>query len=397
MSLYERVQTLAVFKDLYDDPVISSFFGLLELTFTQADVLAVKKAYANFIAGLYGAYQTDWTGYITGKVLSLETCCTHFAAQDNEIPRYMLDACMNELQTLSEVAALSPEYFFDDPHMPKWTAYSVDLQGEYLNRLINIGKHGYGVYADYSVFRMIKTDEGYTLQPVAHPDPVTFNDLYGYEMQHQAVIDNTKALIDGLPASNILLYGDAGTGKSATVKATVNLLKDDGVRLIEISKKHLRALPALLDGLSGNPLKFIIYIDDLSFQDNDDDFSALKAVLEGSVAARSQNTVIYATSNRRHIVKETFSAREGDDVHRNDTMQETISLSERFGIKILFEKPNLDQYQEIVLGLAKQAGLDEDEEELLERAERFAHRKSGRSARAARQFIEQEYVTEKEK
>ncbi|MCF0245718.1 MAG: ATP-binding protein, partial [Ileibacterium sp.] len=230
---------------------------------------------------------------------------------------------------------------------------------------------------------------GYKILPVNNPDPVRMEDLIGYQMQHETVLDNTRLLLEGRIASNILLYGDAGTGKSATVKAAVNELSGNGLRLIEVTKNQLHWLPRLLDELTANPLKFIIFIDDLSFQDNDDDFAALKAVLEGSVSARSINTVIYATTNRRHIVRETFSARGNDDIHRNDTMQETVSLSERFGIKLLFEKPNADTYFEIVRVLADQMGVTLSEAELKRKAEQFALRKSGRSARAARQLAEQ--------
>ena len=215
------------------------------------------------------------------------------------------------------------------------------------------------------------------------------SDLIGYELQRTQVIENTRALLAGQKAANVLLYGDAGTGKSATVKAVANAYADEGLRLIELTKEELHLLPKLLDELAANPLKFILFIDDLSFQDNDDNFSALKAVLEGSISARSHNTVIYATSNRRHIVRETFSQRAGDEIHRNDTMQETISLSERFGIRILYDKPNKQLYLDIVKGLADQYGLSMTEDELELEAERFATRRSGRSARAARQFVEQ--------
>ena len=159
--------------------------------------------------------------------------------------------------------------------------------------------------------------------------------------------------------------------------------------MIELGKKELHLLPKLLDVLALNPLKFILFIDDLSFQENDYDFSALKAVLEGSVSVRSNNTVIYATSNRRHIVRETFQSRQGDEIHRNDTMQETISLSERFGMKVYYEKPKKDLYLDIVYGLADQYGLTMDREVLALKAEQFALRKAGRSARAARQLVEQ--------
>ena len=209
-----------------------------------------------------------------------------------------------------------------------------------------------------------------------------------YERERQIIIDNTKALLDGKPAANILLTGDAGTGKSSTVKAVTNALWKEGLRIIEIRKDQLRAIPKILDELSENPLKFVLFIDDLSFIKDDDSFNALKAVLEGSVTAKSGNVVIYATSNRRHIIKEKFSEREGDDIHRNDTVQELVSLSERFGIHITFSKPDKKTFLHIVHHLAQENGIDMPESELDLLAERFALERGSRSARLARQFID---------
>ena len=212
--------------------------------------------------------------------------------------------------------------------------------------------------------------------------------MIDYQRQRQIIVDNTKALLAGKPAANILLSGDAGTGKSSTVKAVANALWQDGLRIIEVRKDQLRAIPKILDELSANPLKFVLFIDDLSFGKDDDNFNALKAVLEGSVTAKSSNVVIYATSNRRHIIKEKFSDREGDDVHRNDTMQELISLSERFGIHVSFSKPNKETFLRIVHYLATENGLEIPKEELDAHAERFALERGGRSARLARQIVD---------
>ena len=209
-----------------------------------------------------------------------------------------------------------------------------------------------------------------------------------FRSEQKIILDNTVALLEGRPAANILLTGDAGTGKSSTVKAVVNELHERGLRILEVRKEQLHGLPAVLDELSCNPLKFILFIDDLSFQKDDDNFSALKAILEGSVSARSRNVVIYATSNRRHLVKETFSDRDGDDIHRNDTMQEIISLSERFGIQITFQKPNKQTYLDIVRHLADERGLQYDPVRLELEAEQFALGRGGRSARAATQFVD---------
>ena len=227
------------------------------------------------------------------------------------------------------------------------------------------------------------------ITPVKHPDPQRLSDLYGYKMERQAVINNTLALLKGKPAQNVLLYGDAGTGKSSTVKAVVNEFADKGLRLIEITKEQLRDIPDIIESISSNPLKFIIFIDDLSFVAGEDCFGALKATLEGSVSARTGNTAIYATSNRRHLVKESFSDRNGDDdVHRNDTLQETLSLSARFGLRVNFSRPDKKAYVTIATELARSKGITLSDDELALKAEQFAISSgNGRSARTAKQFV----------
>ena len=195
-------------------------------------------------------------------------------------------------------------------------------------------------------------------------------------------------MLSGKPAVNVLLYGDAGTAKSSSVKAIANEFAADGLRLVEVKKNQLYQIPALLDSLAQNPLKFILFIDDLSFSANDDNFAALKAILEGSVGGRSQNVVVYATSNRRHLIKETLSDRSGDDIHEADTRQELMSLSARFGLTVTFQRPDKVRFEEILLDLAKQYGVQMPSDQLFIKGEAFAIRAGGRSPRVARQFIE---------
>ena len=393
-ELLKKLNALSVFSLINEDRVFHAFG---QCVYRYAEVPEEQIEYhGNFCGALFNLAHTDnWTEYLTKQVLSLENPCTYFAAKGQPIPHYLEEAARNDLRALSEAAAVTPEMFMDEADasiLPRWHSEPVNLEEAYFAWISEIHKRGYGDYAIYKMFHMQSAPElekGFCLKPVSAPDAVQINDLIGYELQRNQVIDNTKALLKGLKASNILLYGSAGTGKSATVKAVANAYAEEGLRLIELSKNNLHLLPKLLEELNENPLKFILFLDDLSFQDNDDDFSALKAVLEGSISARAHNTVIYATSNRRHIVRETFSQRAGDEIHRNDTMQETISLSERFGIQILFDKPDKNLYLEIVQKLAGQYGLKTDPETLAMQAERFAIRKSGRSARAARQFVEQ--------
>ena len=381
------------FKKAEND--LTVFRSLLKKEIFQA---FIHKEWAEFAEMLYTQGHTDnWTEYLKNIVLSMETPCTYFAVRGKKIPEWIEKAARHDLQVLSELAQYRLEYM--DFHHFGWNTSEIDLEQLYFERIQNIERYGFGIYANYFMFRMKlsdKTEKGFVLDPVSYPDTIELKDLVGYQMQRQQVIDNTTALLQGMKASNILLYGSAGTGKSATVKAVANTFKKDGLRLVELSKNELHLLPDLLEELNTNPLKFILFIDDLSFQENDDDFSALKAVLEGSISARANNTVIYATSNRRHIVRETFSQRAGDEIHRNDTMQETISLSERFGIQVLFDKPNKDLYLEIVRNLAKEQHLQTEEDLLLLKAEQFSMRKSGRSARTARQFVEQIACMEKQ-
>ena len=187
----------------------------------------------------------------------------------------------------------------------------------------------------------------------------------------------------------MLLYGDAGTGKSSTIKALANEYRDAGLRLVEVRRNQLFFIPNLLEQLASLPLKFIIFIDDLSFSSNDDNFASLKAILEGSVSRQASNTIIAATSNRRHLVKESVSDRFQDDLHESDTRQELLSLSARFGLVVTFQKPDKNRYLYIVKALANEYGLSVDPEELAEKAEAFALRAGGRTPRVARQFIEQ--------
>ena len=194
--------------------------------------------------------------------------------------------------------------------------------------------------------------------------------------------------MDGTGASNMLLYGDAGTGKSSSVKAVAAHFAPGGLRIIEVKKNQLYQIPSVMEELASNPLKFILFIDDLSFSGNDDNFSALKATLEGSISGCGDNCVIYATSNRRHLVKESFADRAGDELHFNDTMQETMSLASRFGLSVTFQKPDKEEYLNIVRSLAREYGIDMDEHELFKKAEAHAIRKNGRSPRTAKQFIE---------
>lgn len=385
-ALSLKLKSLAVFRNLLNDSVISSLVTLLDSADEPIDIQIDN--YGKFAYELFG-YTENLTEYVLSRVTDDENVYIKRVAMGKSISPEMQECVTFELETLSEAASLTSEQIRTmmdySVFLPEWKTSPMDFEQEYFDRCRNIEKYGYGIYAKYHMF-CVKNS---TVVPVKNPDPITLADLSGYERERTAIIQNTKALLCGKPAANILLSGDAGTGKSSTVKAVVNEFRKDGLRIIEVRKDQLVDIPAVIDELHHNPLKFILFIDDLSFNKTDDNFSALKAILEGSVSAKSNNVVIYATSNRRHIVKESFADRDnGDDIHRNDTVQELMSLSERFGLCITFVKPDKQCYLDIVKNIARQYGLDADDEKLYNDAERFALQKGGRSARIAKQFID---------
>lgn len=386
-DLHCRLRSLVIFKDILNCRTIQSLDRLFESLWEDDEVTAQIRAYSDFVSDLY-RHHNDLSSYILTLILEDENIYMIRKSHKLEISEKMYDCLLNELESLQKIAQMTSEEVRSnikyDGFLPDWDNSVYDFKAEYKNRVDNIEKYGYGIYAKYYMF--IVKDAN--IVPVKYPDEISLSELIGYEKQRQLIIDNTLALINGKPALNVLLTGDAGTGKSSSVKAIANEYRDMGLRIIEVRKDQLREIPLIIDNLSKNPLKFILFIDDLSFAKDDDNFGALKAILEGSVSARADNIAIYATSNRRHLVKESFSDREGDDIHRNDTMQELVSLSERFGLRIAFSKPSKYEYLDIVKGIAAQKGLEMPDEQLEAEAERFAIGRSGRSARAAKQLVD---------
>ena len=386
-ELQIRLNSLAIFRALLSDPVVSALLDYLNSR--SKDTAEAVSKYASFVSALYGTEKRTLAGYIQHIVNNDENAYIRMIGRGAQPWPEMEAQVEQELQILQAIADLTPEDLREGldwaGYLPIFATKQLNIVDSYHERCSNIHRYGYGIYAKHIMFYI---GENKRIVPVISPDQTRLSSLIDYKREQQIILDNTVALLEGKPAANILLTGDAGTGKSSTVKAVVNELHDRGLRILEVRKEQLHAIPAILDELNTNPLKFILFIDDLSFQKDDDNFSALKAILEGSVSAKSRNVVIYATSNRRHLVKESFSQRDGDDIHRNDTMQEVISLSERFGIQVTFQKPNKETYLGIVRHLAQEKGITMDEGELDMLAERYALGRGGRSARAATQFID---------
>ena len=386
-KLAQRLASVVIFRrNLSGGPVLGPLWRLLDAA--DADPKARAVRYGEFIEPLYERGR-DLGEYLKTALLEDENIYVKKKGAGEEIPEVLQDCLGRELRLFSDLSAISPEDIWalaGGGDLPRFTSTAYDFSEIYHRRVAEIDRHGYGIFARYTMFQV---SEAGKIVPVRSADKTQMHDLIGYEDERKKVADNTLALLRGKPAANVLLCGDAGTGKSSTVKAVANLYAPQGIRLLELRKDQLRLLPEVMGELSTNPLKFIVFVDDLSFNKNDDTFSSLKAILEGSSAAKASNVVIYATSNRRHLVKETFSDREGDDVHRGDTMQEILSLSERFGLTVLFAKPDKALYLRIVKNLAAEKGITMPEEELCLKAEAFALRKGSRSARAAEQFTDQ--------
>lgn len=390
MSKYEDIlrscETLVIFKSLKNNEVVSSLLRTLSAADAHDKDGAISE-YCEFVSLLY-KHGDNFTEYVLKQVLENENLYMLMKGE-GKTTGALLDECLaNELYLLEQLAEISCEELIAeigyDGFLPRYITEKADFSQIYADRIHSINKFGYGIYSQYHVFVI----ENGRIVPVEFPDDISLDKLSGYERERGEVIDNTLALLAGKPANNVLLYGDCGTGKSSTVKAIANEYAKDGLRLIELKKKQLHEIPAIVEQISRNPLKFIIFIDDLSFTEDDDDFAALKAILEGSVSSTAANLCIYATSNRRHLVRETFTARKGDEIHFNDTMQELLSLSDRFGLTVTYTKPDKKLYLSVVESLAEQYGIKTPIEEVRQKAEAFALSRAGRSPRVAKQFIE---------
>ena len=382
----QRLRSLVIFRELLMDPAIAGFEAVLAMA-DEDDGDAFATVCAEFESSLFESTES-WTDYLCNAVLQSENVCVRRKAH-GELSPVLADSLQRELALLNELAGLTleeilagmenaPDFF------AAWTTHPCDLPGEYARRMNEVSVKGYGMFARYHVFVV----EDGQLVPVKHPDPQRLSELPGYEKEREKVIANTEALLEGRPANNVLLYGDAGTGKSSAIKAIANEYAPRGLRLVEVKKNQLFQIPDLMDQLASNPLKFILFIDDLSFTTNDDNFAALKAILEGSVGGRAGNIAVYATSNRRHLIKETLEDRSGSDIHESDTRQELMSLAARFGLTVTFGQPDKSRFVQIVSDLAAQYGVGDDPEKLIVKAEAFAIRAGGRSPRVAKQFIE---------
>lgn len=386
-----NTERLILLRGILRDGAVASFARAVE----QDDVGEYARAYGIL---LQADMQDSFADYLSGLILRDDNLFARRAcsAEPSKALRGAMENDLHILQGLAKRTRRLPdgirsaaeegfpaiEYGKENGLFgPEWDSdKTVSRLAEFYRR------NGYGIYIGNKAF----TFDGEKLAPVLNTPEITLRDLKDYEEEKRAVENNIVSFIEGLPYSNMLLYGDKGTGKSSTVHAMLNKYAEKGLRCVEIPKEQICLINRVKEVLSSLPFKFILFIDDLSLEERDEKVTALKAGLEGSIHERSANVMIAATSNRRHIVKENFSDRE-NSVHARDTMEEQLSLSDRFGLTVCFSSTGKAEYLSIVKQLAADARLAVAEEELCSLAERWAIVKGGRSPRRAKQFVDYAY------
>lgn len=421
--LQRACASLLLYQSVLTSEVGEAFLNLLQalrhvelmqaLRHNEIDELGCLQAYGSYFKAL-AARNQSWQDYLITQILTDDNPFTRQVQHTDleKLPPALVAAAQQDLQALQFLYQCSSDFLSQWvqvaaglPIAPvAWNYEPVGainqlqlrarLQGldNWADALEELAAYyrefGTGLFAEY---RALRWQSG-QMVGIPHPDPVQLSQLVGYEYQRDALLKNTEFLLEGYQALHVLLYGSRGSGKSSLVKALLHEYGDRNLRLLEVAKSDLKDLPAIVEHLRGVPQKFIIFVDDLSFEEDDDAFKALKVVLEGNLTARPQNVVVYATSNRRHLIREFFGDRPrpsaDEEVHAWDTVQEKLSFSDRFGLTLTFEPANQPTYLKIVSELAKLAGITLSQEDLEYRALQWATRHNGRSGRTARQFID---------
>ncbi len=388
-TLQVRIAFLSTLRSLSDKPLLQAYRKVLHAY--SENIFTFGEAYGALCDHIY---RTGDPGH--EMLQSIQCDCNALTDTLDKPNPAVLDAATRDLETLRAVLALCGHDLIDQarqtfpdagnaldclPDFPRGKELpftSGDQLAEYYRN------NGYGLFAKASFFTAGLSGE---FEAVLHPDPIRLTDLKGYVRQKDQVITNTLAFLENRLANNILLYGDKGTGKSSTVKAVGNEFADRGLKIVELAPQQISLFPKLCAEAARSPYHIIVFMDDLSFDREDNNFATLKAFIEGGLIGKPDNVILYATSNRRHLVRENFSDRQGDDIHVRDTLETVTSLSDRFGLEITFSVPDKDEYLSIVDQLAEECGLTLPAQQLHLLAERFALRRNGRSPRTARQFI----------
>ena len=427
-SIVSGLERLVIYRNIYYDDVVQSFLSLADKLLKNDSSSDLINAYHSFFGllaaetelSIYPQVGNPLQNYLINLILIDENTFSVKAQEASleEMGKGLISAVKNDLRLMQQLFKVDAEDFRlkiqaeigTSIILPPWnelkTLATKDSQqsavmmkkkllatDEWSNLLQEFGSYyeqmGSGIMAKYQAFRWDSLEK--ELRGIPSPDPIRLENLVGYIKQKETLVENTKYFLAGFHSNNILLYGDRGTGKSSMVKALLHAFPHTPLRLVEITQQQLKELAQILAVLRSKPQRFIVFIDDLSFEEYEVEFKYLKAVLEGSLESRPQNVLIYATSNRRHLVKEYLSERETEEkseLHSRDTVQEKLSLADRFGINLTFTSPDKDQYLEIVARLAEERGINLPAEELQRRAMAWELWHNVRSGRTARQFID---------
>ena len=427
--MYRDIAKLIMYGDIDEDCILYQM-GEIFREFeegTQSNAVLIRKVYTQIkrlltVATDFGFDKNLWHNYLAYFLITNEnpfsiTCekigandgsVNHFARNDfaaiknlfeydfSEIEKSLGIECFTQISNYHAIK--KKELMYNKNVSEKVQALSSrmeqakDVEGFFTAVTEFYRDYGVGMFGLNKAFRIQdRTDSKLVFLPINNMDKVMLSDLVGYEIQKKKLVDNTRAFVEGKKANNVLLFGDSGTGKSTSIKAIVNEFYDQGLRMIEIYKHQFKDLSNVIAAVKNRNYKFIIYMDDLSFEEFEIEYKFLKAVIEGGVETKPDNILIYATSNRRHLIRETWSDRndvqQDEGMHRSDTMQEKLSLVNRFGVTINYSKPSQKEYFDIVIHLAAKAGIKMSEDELKAEANKWELSHGGISGRTAQQFI----------
>lgn len=427
--MYKEVAKLILYRDLGENSILRKLAGIFE-DYEKDNCSAAElttRIYEQMkalldLSTMYGFDENLWHNYLTFILLTNENSFSmtsekvgandgtvnHFAKADFKVFKHLFDYDFSSIERDLEIDCFSTvchykaigkkERMYNKNVSEKVQAVSRQIeQAEDENEIFKIitdfyKAYGVGMFGLNKAFRIREDGSRVEFLPVNNTEQVLLKDLVGYEIQKKKLVDNTEAFVKGLPANNVLLFGDAGTGKSTSIKAILNEYYDQGLRMIEIYKHQFQDLSSVIAQIKNRNYRFIIYMDDLSFEEFEIEYKFLKAVIEGGMETKPDNVLIYATSNRRHLIRETWGDRsdmeQDEGMHRSDTMQEKLSLVARFGVTINFSKPTQKEYFQIVTELAKRyPEITLTDAELCAEANKWELSHGGISGRTAQQFI----------
>ncbi len=431
--MYKHISRFIIYRDLSGDAILSRLGRIFEDFDTGADTpehlrsriyLEVRRLLE--VATKYGFDCNLWHNYLTFLIITDENpfsltyekagkqdgTVNTFAQNDFQVFRELFDYDFSKIEaalnincfsTLSDYRAIAKrEQIFNKNVSEKVKALSKRIEraadgNEVFEAVADFYKnYGVGMFGLNKAFRVLSDDNDFSICPITNMEPISLSDLIGYEHQKKLLTENTEAFVSGKGANNVLLYGDSGTGKSTSIKAIVNQYYDSGLRMIEIYKHQFCYLSRVISEIKNRNYRFIIYMDDLSFEDQETEYKYLKAIIEGGVETKPDNVLIYATSNRRHLIRETWNDKNDSqmmgDIHRCETVEEKLSLVNRFGLSIGYFKPSRTEFDRIVLELAaRHPEITLDKEQILAEAHAWELRNGGISGRTAQQFVNHLY------